>query len=59
MPSKHLPSTRALQCFRAVAEELNFRSAAQSLNMSQPPLSRQIQGLEDLLRVQLIERDTS
>lgn len=58
MPSKHLPSTRALQCFLAVAEELNFRNAAQALNMSQPPLSRQIQGLEDLLRVQLINRDT-
>lgn len=58
MPSRHLPSTRALQCFLAVAEELNFRSAAQSLNMSQPPLSRQIQGLEDMLRVRLINRDS-
>lgn len=58
MLSRHLPSTRALQCFLAVAQELNFRSAAELLNMSQPPLSRQIQGLEDLLRVRLIERDT-
>lgn len=58
MLSRHLPSTRALQCFLAVAEELNFRSAAQSLNMSQPPLSRQIQGLEDMLRVRLINRDS-
>lgn len=59
MPSKHLPSTRALQCFLAAAEELNFRSAAQSLNMSQPPLSRQIQGLEDLLRASPAVRDVS
>lgn len=59
MQSKRLPSTRTLQCFLAVAQELNFRSAAELLNMSQPPLSRQIQGLEDLLRVQLFQRDTS
>jgi DNA-binding transcriptional LysR family regulator len=58
MLSRHLPTTRALQCFLAVAQELNFRSAAALLNMSQPPLSRQIQALEDLLRVQLIARDT-
>lgn len=56
--SKHLPSTRTLQCYLAVAQELNFRRAAELLNMSQPPLSRQIKGLEDMLRVQLIERDT-
>lgn len=58
MLSRHLPSTRALQCFLAVAQELNFRSAAQLLNMSQPPLTRQIQALEALLRVQLLQRDT-
>lgn len=58
MLSKHLPSTRTLQCYLAVAQELNFRRAAELLNMSQPPLSRQIKGLEDMLRVQLIERDT-
>jgi len=56
--SRQLPSTRTLQCYLAVAQELNFRRAAELLNMSQPPLSRQIQALEDLLRVRLIERDT-
>ena len=58
MLSKHLPSTRTLQCYLAVAQELNFRRAAELLNMLQPPLSRQIKGLEDMLRVQLIHRDT-
>lgn len=56
--SKRLPSIKALQCFLAVARELNFRRAAELLSMSQPPLSRQIQGLEDLLRVKLIRRNT-
>lgn len=59
MQSRRLPGTRTLQCFLAVAQERNFRSAAELLNMSQPPLSRQIQDLEDLLRVQLFQRDTS
>ncbi len=56
--SGRMPTTRQLQCFVAVAQELNFRRAADLLNMSQPPLSRQIRNLEDLLRIKLLERDT-
>jgi len=56
--SVNLPTIKQLQCFIAVAHELNFRRAAEQMKMSQPPLTRQIQTLEALLGQPLFIRNT-
>ena len=45
-----------LRCFVTVAEELHFGRAAARLNMTQPPLCRQIQVLEHIIDAPLLER---
>lgn len=47
---------RVLQYFLAVAREASITKAAESLNMTQPPLSRQLKELEEELGKQLFIR---
>ena len=48
--------SRQLECFIAVAEELNINRAAVRLHMTQPPLTRRIQRLEHDVGVELFRR---
>ena len=45
-----------LRVFRAVAEEMSFRKAAEVLHLSQPAVSQHIRALEEEAGVRLFDR---
>lgn len=49
-------SVRELECFVAIADNLSFSKAARQLHFSQPPLTRQIQALEEKLGEKVFTR---
>ena len=51
------PTLRQLECIVAVADEGHFGRAAEACFITQPALSAQVRGLEELLEVRVFERD--
>lgn len=52
-----MPSLRGIETFMAVAEVLNFRIAAERLNVTVSAVSHRIHGLESMLGIELFDRN--
>lgn len=55
---KSAPGIESVQTFLVLAQELNFRRAAERLNLDQSALTRRIQKLEQALGFRLLDRTT-
>lgn len=55
---RKLPGVEQISAFLAVAEELNFRSAAERLAVDQSTLSRRVKELEERIGYKLLSRTT-
>ncbi|MEV0085855.1 LysR family transcriptional regulator [Saccharopolyspora sp. NPDC050642] len=52
------PTVQQLRVFQVLAEELHFGRAAQRLHLTQPPLTRHLQALEQTIGVRLLDRSS-
>lgn len=57
-PVNHLPGLDTVRTFLVLSQELNFRRAAERLNLDQSALTRRIQKLEQTLGFRLLDRTT-
>lgn len=55
-PLQGLPSLKALHAFEAAARHLNFRLAAEELDVTQGAVAQQVRALEAELGIRLFER---
>ena len=56
IPRRKLPSLNALRAFEASGRKLNFRAAAEELNVTQGAVAQQVRMLEDYLGIALFTR---
>lgn len=56
IPRRKLPSLNALRAFEASGRKLNFRTAAEELNVTQGAVAQQVRMLEDYLGIALFTR---
>lgn len=58
MTQQPSPTFRQIQCFLEICRDFHFSNAATRLGLTQPPLSRSIKDLEQLIGTQLFDRSS-